>query len=189
MLPPIPAIGLPGLKHKQKKGHGCPFRSALLENTAAEHKPIFPVLAFNAIDSYPAGFHGIRMQNLAIPQVNAVMRDSLCGFVDSGIIGTFASFIRHKEHDVSWFQVSPIRCCFSNFFYIFGLCPGIAGKNDAGPVFKRLSNKVRAVESPGIGAAGTKFVRRSQIFYTGFNHVFGCAGSSLCGFTGRGASH
>lgn len=55
------------------------------------------MLALNAVDSDPAGFHGIRMQNLAVPQVNAVMSDSLFGFVDSGIIGSFASFVRHNQ--------------------------------------------------------------------------------------------
>lgn len=129
------------------------------------------------------------MQNLAVPQVNAVMSDSLFGFVDSGIIGTFASFIRHKEHDVSRLQVSPIRCCFSNFFNIFGLCPGIAWKNDAGAFFKRLSDKVRTVERPGIGTAGTKFIWRSQIFHTGLDYAFGRAGGGLRHFDGCVASY
>jgi hypothetical protein len=104
------------------------------------------------------------------------MSDALTGSV-AWIRRLTRPFVIHEEHQITSLKITPVCCGMAKTLDVAALSSGVAGQSNASTVLERLTNKVGAIESTGVGAVGGVFIRRSEIF-------FACADDFINGAAG-----
>src|SRR5690606_11166290 len=118
---------------------------------------------------HAAGFFGIGVQNLTVPEIYADMGNRLSESRLVSIIRSARPCVMHEEHQIAPLQRAPILRDGVVRPYVISLLARVRRKDELERVLERLPDEVRAIERSRRPAVRAELVRRAEVLVAGRN--------------------